>query len=231
MLTRSTQCGEFYIMSPPTTMAGANGDGWRPHMCDMIIYDEEADKHVRISWEEALAATMVDKDGKVGGVGNAANMAGVQGKTTADWVDLAFHWAQWNSAPAATALKKVSDGTASAVTTDTDKKTQHAVLSQLDIPYIIVCRPFSAPPRPAPLSVSKRLARVRARSHVHASSHATAAVEHLMHSAILTVSGRDTGATLFGPADMQLSANTQVKSAPNRHSNPGRATIVLTRAR
>jgi len=27
------------------------------------------------------------------------------------------------------------------------------------------------------------------------------AVEHLMHSAILTVSGRDTGATLFGPAD------------------------------
>ena len=183
MLTRSTQCGEFYIMSPPTTMAGANGDGWRPHMCDMIIYDEEADKHVRISWEEALAATMVDKDGKVGGVGNAANMAGVQGKTTANWVDLAFHWAQWNSAPAATALKKVSDGTASAVTTDTDKKTQHAVLSQLDIPYIIVCRPF---------------------------------IEHLMHSAILTVSGRDTGATLFGPADSAPSRFAPVAPSPTR---------------
>ena len=38
MLTRSTQCGEFYIMSPPPTMAGTNGEGWRPHMCDMIIY-------------------------------------------------------------------------------------------------------------------------------------------------------------------------------------------------
>ena len=163
MLTRSTQCGEFYIMSPPTT-TGANGDGWRPHMCDMIIYDEEADKHVRISWEEALAATMVDKDGKVGGVGNAANMAGVQGKTTANWVDLAFHWAQWNSAPAATALKKVSDGTASAVTTDTDKKTQHAVLSQLDIPYIIVpALQCLAPPRP--LSVSSALPAARALSH------------------------------------------------------------------
>lgn len=33
-----------------------------------------------------------------------------------------------------------------------------------------------------------------------------------MHSVILTVSGRETGATLFGPADMQLSANTQVKT-------------------
>ena len=32
-------------------------------------------------------------------------------------------------------------------------------------------------------------------------------IEHLMHNAIMTVAGRDTGATLFGPADMQLSAS------------------------
>jgi len=37
-------------------------------------------------------------------------------------------------------------------------------------------------------------------------------IEHLMLSAIVTVSGRDTGATLFGPADMQISANTSVKT-------------------
>ena len=36
-------------------------------------------------------------------------------------------------------------------------------------------------------------------------------IEHRMHSAIVAVSGADTGRTLFGPADMQLSANTQVK--------------------
>ena len=36
--------------------------------------------------------------------------------------------------------------------------------------------------------------------------------EHTMHNVIMAVSGRDTGATLFGPADMQLSANTQVKT-------------------
>ena len=37
-------------------------------------------------------------------------------------------------------------------------------------------------------------------------------IEHLMMSAVLTVSGRDTGATLYGPADMQVSANTSVKT-------------------
>jgi hypothetical protein len=37
-------------------------------------------------------------------------------------------------------------------------------------------------------------------------------IEHLMMSTICTVSGRDTGATLFGPADMQISANTSVKT-------------------
>jgi hypothetical protein len=37
-------------------------------------------------------------------------------------------------------------------------------------------------------------------------------IEHLMLSAIVAVAGRDTGATLFGPADMQISANTSVKT-------------------
>lgn len=36
-------------------------------------------------------------------------------------------------------------------------------------------------------------------------------IEHRMLSAIVTVAGRDTGVTLFGPADMQISANTTVK--------------------
>jgi hypothetical protein len=37
-------------------------------------------------------------------------------------------------------------------------------------------------------------------------------IEHTMLSAVVTVAGRDTGATLFGPADMQVSANTSVKT-------------------
>ena len=37
-------------------------------------------------------------------------------------------------------------------------------------------------------------------------------IEHRMMSAVLAVAGTDTGATLFGPADMQISANTSVKT-------------------
>ena len=37
-------------------------------------------------------------------------------------------------------------------------------------------------------------------------------IEHAMLSAIVTVAGGDTGNTLFGPADMQVSANTTVKT-------------------
>lgn len=36
-------------------------------------------------------------------------------------------------------------------------------------------------------------------------------IEHHMLSAVMTVAGTDTGATLFGPADMQIAANTTVK--------------------
>ena len=39
-------------------------------------------------------------------------------------------------------------------------------------------------------------------------------IEHLMLSGIVTVAGRDTGATLFGPADMQIS----VRSLELKHS-------------
>ena len=37
-------------------------------------------------------------------------------------------------------------------------------------------------------------------------------IEHRMMSAVLAVAGADTGVTLFGPADMQISANTSVKT-------------------
>ena len=42
-------------------------------------------------------------------------------------------------------------------------------------------------------------------------------IEHAMLSAVLAVSGSDTGATCFGPSDMQLSANTSVKTIEGMH--------------
>ena len=49
-------------------------------------------------------------------------------------------------------------------------------------------------------------------------------IEHRMMSAIMAVAGTDTGATLFGPADMQISANTSVKTIEGCVFAPSRDT-------
>ena len=55
MLTRNSQIGEFYVMSPP--QVPPQGDS-PMYTCDIMIFDEERDAHVRISWNEALKATL-----------------------------------------------------------------------------------------------------------------------------------------------------------------------------
>ena len=161
MLTRSSQIGEFYIMSPPQVKP-ANGQ----HTCDMLIYDEESDRHVRITWADALAACCIEGDLNLDGssvpgnteLANPTDSMVEAGKTDlAEWRERAQAWAD-----------KTKDSGEIAGWDDLDKDIR-----------IVVARPF---------------------------------IEHLMHNVIMTVSGRDTGATLFGPADMQLSANTQVKT-------------------
>ena len=50
-------------------------------------------------------------------------------------------------------------------------------------------------------------------------------IEHRMMSAVLAVAGTDTGATLFGPADMQISANTSVKTIEGHYTCHTRSVI------
>tara|TARA_B100001109_G_scaffold248587_1_gene239568 strand:- start:6063 stop:6662 length:600 start_codon:yes stop_codon:yes gene_type:complete len=83
MLTRSSQIGEFYIMSPPQ-VAPTNGT---LHTADMMIYDEESDKHVRITWREALDATLAG-DAAIAGP-NAMVSTGSGEIPLADWKGLA----------------------------------------------------------------------------------------------------------------------------------------------
>lgn len=155
MLTRSSQVGEFYIMGPPPNRPPDNTKGFM----DILIYDEEADRHVRITWKDALDATMLEADGEIHA--NADDPGWVKedgfGKKE-DWWDEALKWNKANTSGVGTDL--------------------NAAYAAKPI-YIVIARPF---------------------------------IEHLMHSAVIAVGGKDTGATLFGPADMQISANTQVKT-------------------
>lgn len=107
MLTRNSQIGEFYVMSPP--QVAPQGDSTM-YTCDIMIFDEERDAHVRISWNEALKATLCTA-GSVNDKGELTDLSkfledhgsknlskGAQGKTSfAEWAKAAAAWADFNS--------------------------------------------------------------------------------------------------------------------------------------
>ena len=186
MLTRSSQIGEFYVMSPPQVKP-ENAQ----HTCDVLLYDEESDRHVRITWEDALQACciagatdglpadaapdekssdLVDSSVKMSNP--TEEMMKANEDSLKDWYARAAAWSKHNTKSA-----KFEDAEYDAL----DKDVR-----------IVIARPF---------------------------------IEHLMHNAIMTVSGRDTGATLFGPADMQLSANTQVKTIEGHYTGHFKAVV------
>ena len=167
MLTRSSQVGEFYVMSPPQVKPkGDNGE----HTCDIMLFDEERDTHVRITWEDALKATLVkDPEFMKNRAPGTKMQDGKENKSTLKtWMDAADKWNAYNKGE-----REWSE--------DLDKDIR-----------IVVARPF---------------------------------IEHLMHNVVMCVSGRDTGATLFGPADMQLSANTQVKTIEGHYTGHFKAVV------
>ena len=128
--------------------------GSAKYTCDMMIYDEEKDQHVRIQWDEALEATGIRdilnlpvgaQPAAVAGQGPDVSMGNGQTMKLGDWWAEAKKWSDYNAQDNA------------------------------DIPpgynkdiRIVVARPF---------------------------------IEHLMHNVIMAVAGRETGATLFGPAE------------------------------
>ena len=94
MLTRSSQIGEFYVMSPPQVKPKDEGD----HTCDMMIFDEERDTHVRVTWEDALAATLVNDPKFYTARAQGTTMQdGANNTTTLDtWKKQAEAWSAYN---------------------------------------------------------------------------------------------------------------------------------------
>ena len=137
MLTRNSQIGEFYVMSPPQVPPQDGG----LYTCDIMIFDEERDTHVRVSWNEAVKATLCssDKDGSKDSMsdfltghvdtklvyGTGANTK----KPLTDWAKAAAAWGEFNDGK-----KTDKDG----------KAMDYATLKQdfgVDI-RIVVARPF-----------------------------------------------------------------------------------------
>ena len=176
MLTRSSQIGEFYVMQPPQVQPEGTGK----YTADMMIYDEESDRHVRIPWWEALAASGAGEL-FAGGSGSTTLAGRTTNNSLGNWLDAACKIAAYSSGMYITVAAdgKISAATAGTATTTgslaagtafvygppdvSDAAKAAAAFEALDKGIrIVVARPF---------------------------------IEHLMHSVILTVSGRDTGAT------------------------------------
>jgi len=157
---------------------------------DIMIYDEESDRHVHISFQQALYATCYGAtNGPVGDLFNLAELGKMSaekkcafnsGKSEKEWVDLGVAAAKDKTPKSA---QDIVDALIAAVDA-----------GQWVPVELVIARPF---------------------------------IEHLMLSAVVAVAGRDTGATLFGPADMQISANTSVKTIEGTQTSTKQRTPCL----
>jgi hypothetical protein len=184
-LTRNSQIGEFYTLMPPQVDPGANqkhtcdiliyGAPRRPprtlarsHALTPArppaarvptrarrMADEESDKHVRVSWKDALEATMLETGvganaDKVDTVDGAGNPIAMKGSTInlGDWLTRATTIMHYNANTTDAGLGRVP------TFADIDPDIR-----------LVVCRPFSAtPPAPARTPALRRAhAFVRAR--------------------------------------------------------------------
>jgi len=98
MLTRNSQIGEFYVMAPPQVEPKDSS----LHTCDIMVFDEERDAHVRITWEDAMNATLVNDDKFYAGTTPGTKMEDgtKDGKKLDDWKSAAGAWNDFNKGTA-----------------------------------------------------------------------------------------------------------------------------------
>jgi len=200
MMQRSSQVGEFYRMAPPAVF---NERVALPStFMDILIYDEEADKLQHMTFEEALYATCVGN----GGLSPC----------------LLFGFGIINNAGVLIPNPRFDRNAAAKWDTHYDQVNRiGAVPDSVRNPAEMVALEYNAGAgNPATPTLVIRAILANVKGGIWTPLCITIArpfIEHLMMSAIMTVSGRDTGATLFGPADMQISANTSVKTIEGMH--------------
>lgn len=209
MLQRSTQVGEFYRMSPPAVW---DSKKVLPNAyMDIVIYDEEKDQHVHIPFREAMYAAGVG-DIKSPSADKDANydMFNVAGDISDD-VITKFK-GQVPQPAGAVAAAGAIDALNAAINGSEDEVKAYLKLILFDNLF--------ANGAGATVAAAKLVASL-VESGVWLPVEIVISrpfIEHMAMSAIMTVSGRDTGATLFGPADMQISANTSVKTIEGHYT-------------
>ena len=210
---------------------------------DIVVFDEESDRHVVIPWEDAVEASYVRITN-----GNANSMAhvfqgaevlsggsGLASAEATEWYTDAATARVGTGTAAAPQYPLVGQGLAGHKTAGKDDKLLAGEWRELANCWWFIAKhgadgdhgagagrfPFEDPKAGAagsPWCITNNYRGGNMQTFMQVPAFRVYCVmsrpfiEHLMMSAIMTVSGRDTGAMLFGPSDMQISANTQVKT-------------------
>jgi hypothetical protein len=146
------------------------------------IYNEESDRHVHISFKDALAATCYGHP--AGPVGDMFHLADLSENNQKIFVN---HWNKVKKGKdGAAKLKAVIDAATDLSDYSGMTNDEYSTRCSTILEWIVDCVD-SGIWCPVEIVIARPF------------------IEHLTLSSIITVAGRDTGATLFGPADMQVS--------------------------
>jgi hypothetical protein len=285
LLQRHTQVGEFYRMSPPV----AYNESMPLPSCymDIVIYDEDADQHVHITFQEAAKAALIDNgdfmkndpckvkkwfDQRKGDFFHSDRETFTQAfERNAD--DLTTYLGTSNGKTFDKMEKDIS-GDLNAISKgifqrvigagfdeeaykqredlgskdenqvrDTTSSQQLRVLMMRALAHVLkhgseedkvgfmsLVLLTTANPQMEKINFKRiyQLLSTLSSAGVWVPLSITIArpfIEHITMSAVLTKAGEDTGVTLFGPADMQISANTSVKTVEGHYTCNTKAVV------
>lgn len=188
LLRRNTQIGEFYVMAPPPFWDSSSNKGALPETyMDVLIYDEEADRMVHIPFRDALAhACLPQVANSLKGRGKT--LKGMLMLTNTARADILNNMVVSSGGDTTLGAAKYAEFVAAIEVIDTGGNGVPKALQ--DIAGMVQDGIWI----PLRIVITRPF------------------IEHEMFSAIMMVGGADTGNTLLGPSDFQVSANTTVKT-------------------
>jgi hypothetical protein len=251
MLQRTSQVGEFYVMGPPVIPLTA-GDTPAKNFLDIVVFDEESDRHVIIPWEDAIAASFCTLNGPANGMA-AVSMsavvktgAGLTAPAAARYLAGAIAGAGGGALPNFTPAGNANPTADLYACEWRDLANCWRIIAKYGVDHNFGTTAGAFPLTDAEcilatggdgtigndkFTISNRFRGRDMQAFMEVPEFrvycvvARPFIEHMMMSAIMTVSGRDTGAMLFGPSDMQISANTQVKTIEGHYTGHFKAVI------
>lgn len=209
LLRRRTQVGEFYRMRAPPVHDPARG--LSPNYLDILIYDEKVDRLAHISALDALRFAMPEESAS----GDKGPFKDCDGSNNAEKDPLKLK--ERMTTPVKTKiLQSVTDTVLKTYLKVVDSNGTYANVKATDLAALLAeVDALVGPNKTFDYTYAKfeqlfQLAAIGIWFPLQIVV-ARPFIEHEMFSSIVAVAGSDTGATIFGHADMQIAANTSVK--------------------